>query len=255
VGCATLSIEPIMAPWIEYDQPTPFDLFSIEGRRDLDGDLTALKYRQKWVEGRRYPIIHFLSEVEREITTGRGDVDEPHIHIFGNLELPYQRTRDETYQHVIPFAQDRGLILSKEHDQKLRIANPHTRRSYLLTFDNDARHLSNVELFPEYAMELMPGEIRAVLPPIRSQESKGLDAIAPVKYFTPDSSWTWYATEFDGDDYLFGLVSGYEVEYGYFTLSELEEVRGGLNLPIERDLYYEPKPLRELEEYERKLKR
>jgi hypothetical protein len=244
-----------MPPWIEHDQPTPFDRFSIEGRRDLGGDGLALKYHQVWVEGKKYPIIHFPSDVEREITIGRGNPEEPHIHIFGNLELPYQHSRDEAYDHVIPFAQEQGLILSKEHDKRLRIANPHTGRSTLLTFDNDARHLSNVELFPEFAMELMPGEIRAVLPPIRSQESKGLDAIAPVKFFTPDSNWTWYATEFDGEDIMFGLVSGFEVEFGIFSLSELDEVRGGLNQPIERDLYYEPKTLRELEDYERKLKR
>lgn len=137
----------------------------------------------------------------------------------------------------------------------MRIANPETGRSYLLTFDNATHHLSNVELFPDYAMDLMPAEIRAVLPPIRGQEAKGFDAIAPVKYFTPDASWTWYATEFDGDDLLFGLASGYEVEYGYFALSELETVRGRLGLPIERDLYYEPQTLGQIEDYERQLKR
>jgi hypothetical protein len=50
-------------------------------------------------------------------------------------------------------------------------------------------------------------------------------------------------------------VSGYEVELGYFTLSELEEVRGGLNLPIERDLHYTPKTLQDIQDYERQLKR
>ncbi|MBZ0304417.1 MAG: DUF2958 domain-containing protein, partial [Anaerolineae bacterium] len=75
-----------------------------------------------------------------------------------------------------------------------------------------------------------------------------------VKYHTPDSDWTWYVTEFDGNDYMFGLVSGYEIELGYFSLSELESVRGGLGLPIERDLYYEPKTLQEIQAYERKIK-
>jgi hypothetical protein len=47
---------------------------------------------------------------------------------------------------------------------------------------------------------------------------------------------------------LFGLVSGFEVELGFFTLSELKEQRGSLGLPIERDLHFEPKTLRELKE-------
>ena len=45
---------------------------------------------------------------------------------------------------------------------------------------------------------------------------------------------------------FFGLVFGHEREYGYFLLSELEEVRGPLGLPIERDLYFKPKPLAEI---------
>jgi len=66
---------------------------------------------------------------------------------------------------------------------------------------------------------------------------------------SPAAYPTWYASEFDGEDILFGLVSGFEVELGYFSLSELESVRGPLDLPIERDLYFEPKTLRDLREY------
>jgi len=57
---------------------------------------------------------------------------------------------------------------------------------------------------------------REKLPQLYSGEEKGLDAIAQVKFFTPDSNWTWYASEFDGEDIFFGLVSGFEVELGYF---------------------------------------
>ena len=84
------------------------------------------------------------------------------------------------------------------------------------------------------------------LPPLYSGEEKGLEAIAQVKFFTPDSNWTWYASEFDGEDIFFGLVSGFEVELGYFSLKELQEARGPLGLPIERDLHFEPKTLQEL---------
>ena len=90
-------------------------------------------------------------------------------------------------------------------------------------------------------MNLLTEEIRERLPPLYSQE--GSKAIVHVKYFTPDSSWTWYVTEFDGEDTFFGLVDGLEKELGYFSLSELQSVRGPLGLPIERDLYWTPKPL------------
>ena len=39
---------------------------------------------------------------------------------------------------------------------------------------------------------------REKLPELNSNEEKGLDALAQVKFFTPDSNWTWYASEFDG---------------------------------------------------------
>jgi len=35
---------------------------------------------------------------------------------------------------------------------------------------------------------------------------------------------------------------------GYFSLSELQSVKGPLGLPIERDLHFEPRSLRELRE-------
>ena len=96
--------------------------------------------------------------------------------------------------------------------------------------------------------ELLPQAIREKLPPLYANEELGLDALAQVKYFTPDSNWTWYASEFDGEDIFFGLVSGFEVELGYFALSELEEARGPMGLPIERDWHFEPKTLKELRE-------
>ena len=48
------------------------------------------------------------------------------------------------------------------------------------------------------------------------------------------------------------LVIGFEIELGYFSLKEMQEARGPLGLQIKRDLYYEPKSLKELMEWHRK---
>ena len=46
-------------------------------------------------------------------------------------------------------------------------------------------------------------------------------AIVVAKFFTPDSTWVWYATEYDPETRdFFGLVKGFEIELGYFSLSE-----------------------------------
>ena len=93
-------------------------------------------------------------------------------------------------------------------------------------------------------MKLLTKELRGKLPPLYSTE-KDKDPPAVVKFFTPDSNWTWYATEFDGEDRFFGLVDGFDKELGYFSLSELASARGPLGLPIERDRWFSPKPLSE----------
>ena len=94
-------------------------------------------------------------------------------------------------------------------------------------------------------MQLMTQELRKKLPPLCSQEKLGPEAVAHVKYFTPDSQWTWLVTEYDQEDTMFGLVQGLDTELGYFSLSKLQSARGPLGLAIERDLHWAPKPLRE----------
>jgi hypothetical protein len=97
----------------------------------------------------------------------------------------------------------------------------------------------------ELGVGLLPAEIAATLPPLYSQESQGEEAIARVKFFTPWTSWTWYASEYDPEDRLFfGIVVGHEREFGYFALDELQAIRGPGGLRIERDLYWSPKPLK-----------
>ncbi len=77
----------------------------------------------------------------------------------------------------------------------------------------------------------------------RDQEEKPEPDFWPVvKLFTPDAGCTWLLTELDPDDpdIAFGLCDlglGHP-ELGSVSLSELEAVRGRLNLPVERDLYF-----------------
>ena len=95
-------------------------------------------------------------------------------------------------------------------------------------------------------MKLITEKIKKILPKLYEQDGKGYGAIAYVKFFTPDSNWTWYVTEFDGTDLFFGLVCGFERELGYFSLSELQNVKGPLGLKIERDLYFKPTKIKNL---------
>lgn len=84
--------------------------------------------------------------------------------------------------------------------------------------------------------------------PLYSQDGKGYEATAIAKFFLPCGAWTWYITEAEkqGDDWLFfGLViNGHgEKELGYFTLSQLEEIRVWGCIKVERDRRFEATPL------------
>jgi Protein of unknown function (DUF2958) len=99
--------------------------------------------------------------------------------------------------------------------------------------------------------KMLTGADVKALPPLGSQDGKGDQAIAPVKYFCPFGRMTLYVTEFDGEDTLFGyMVSplGPDCdEWGYSSLAELAEMTifGGVPA-IERDCYFEPKSVAEL---------
>lgn len=76
-----------------------------------------------------------------------------------------------------------------------------------------------------------------------SEEQDRFDPFPVVKLFTPDASATWLLTEAypEGSDIgLYGLCDpGFGCpELGYLMLSEIEDVRGKLGLPVERDLYF-----------------
>ncbi|WP_336784100.1 DUF2958 domain-containing protein [Paenibacillus illinoisensis] len=99
-------------------------------------------------------------------------------------------------------------------------------------------------------MKLVTKAMEAKMPKLYStenipQEEKQIFA----KFFMPDGNFTWYAIEGqkeeNGDITFFGLVdSVHDRELGYFTLSQLQQARGALRLPVERDLHFDNKNIR-----------
>ena len=84
-------------------------------------------------------------------------------------------------------------------------------------------------------------------------QGEHLDPLPVVKLFTPDAHATWLFTRLDptDGDTAFGLcdVGLGMPELGTVRLSDLEGIRGPLNLPVERDLHFTPR--RTLSEYVR----
>lgn len=75
-----------------------------------------------------------------------------------------------------------------------------------------------------------------------------MEQMVVAKFFDPQGSWTWYLMNQDPDDpnYLYGIVDGFEVEVGSFSLSELQSYKGRFGIGIERDLYFTPMPAKDI---------
>ncbi len=97
-------------------------------------------------------------------------------------------------------------------------------------------------------MRLLTPEIQSSLPGLYTTERSPLpDRIAHAKLFAPWTNWTWYLLEYDPEDRLcFGYVIGHEREFGVFSLSELEALKGPGGLRIERDLHFRTRPLAQI---------
>lgn len=96
-------------------------------------------------------------------------------------------------------------------------------------------------------MKLMTKALEKLLEknPLYSHEDDAMEDVKVLaKFFCGPA--TWYVTEgsFEYDDYVFfGLVHimDNEPELGYFSLSEIEDLKvGPFGLTAERDMYFEP---------------
>lgn len=95
-------------------------------------------------------------------------------------------------------------------------------------------------------MKLLTKDLLKIFKKIGSQDWINEDPIVICKFFNPTWAWTWYATEFNENEWIFyGYVSIFWDncdEWWYFTLSELESFKWRFWLGIERDLFFSPTP-------------
>ena len=97
---------------------------------------------------------------------------------------------------------------------------------------------------------LMTKELGDAIPALYANEhvSDFDDVLAPAKLFSPYTGWRWFITEWNPETgTCFGLVEGFEMEIGYFDLTELAEATVLGSVPaVERDLYWQPKTIGEI---------
>lgn len=98
-------------------------------------------------------------------------------------------------------------------------------------------------------MKLLTKEILKKLPALYATENVSeADKLVMLKLFTPWGGFTWYIAEYNPETGLMFAYAtgGYESEWGYISLPELEAIKGPAGLRIERDRWFEPTKFSEL---------
>jgi len=102
-------------------------------------------------------------------------------------------------------------------------------------------------------MKLITSELARKIPSLEKSADKTIDQQhVYVKLFNPCGSQTWYIVAYDkATKEAFGFVDlgdSENAELGYISISELENLRLPMGLKIERDLWFEKMPLKEVME-------
>lgn len=95
-------------------------------------------------------------------------------------------------------------------------------------------------------MSLLSDELIETLPKLYDTEEQK-DPIVKLRFHLPYSQWVWFLIEYDkGSRIVYGYVCGFEHELGYFSIDELEQVKGLHGTKVLLDKNFKPKKLSEL---------
>lgn len=86
-------------------------------------------------------------------------------------------------------------------------------------------------------MELMPKDLQIGLPRLYDTEDTLTDEmVIRIRYYDVNSSWEWLLIEYEPESKTaFGYVKGFENEWGYFSLEEMQSIPS-----IVRDENFQP---------------
>lgn len=99
-------------------------------------------------------------------------------------------------------------------------------------------------------MKLLTKTLEKRIPGLYETEGVPIkEKLVLAKLFHPAATWSWYVIEYDGKDTCWGLVDGDELEFGYFSLSELSRPAGYMQITVERDRWFRPTQIQDLPVY------
>ena len=95
-------------------------------------------------------------------------------------------------------------------------------------------------------MKLMTKEIKEKAQK-QFDDGSDMEQMVVAKYFDAMGDWKWFLMNMDKDeDYCWGIVKGFAVEMGSFSMKELQDIKLPFGLGIERDVLFSSTPASEL---------
>lgn len=98
-------------------------------------------------------------------------------------------------------------------------------------------------------MPLLDGDLMRSLPGFN--QSNKSDPIVHARFFLPNGGLTWWVIEgqIEGTNYSFyGVVDAAEIKLDYFTLDDLEKLRGPSRSEVTRDNDFKPTLISQIDE-------
>ena len=93
-------------------------------------------------------------------------------------------------------------------------------------------------------MELITEDMKGQIPRLEMAPDS-LDPMVGVLFHMPMLDWAWYVLEFDGKDEVFALEERERAKWGFFSLEELQKLRGPFGVRVQRAQQYRPMRLSE----------
>ena len=191
--------------WKEKTTSFSFEEQPIEGLFMLDGDMLAREVKRDWTQGQKYPRIAFPSNLKFDLWEGR---DSPIVHLFGELDLPIQHTRDEAFEQAFDIGEQCGYMVAPMGEDRLQLISYEDH--LLVTYDNEKRMMVDVEAVKQF---FALGQVLATPGALETLEEAGKD---PQEFLMRHQSGDWGdLSEEDKQENELSVKEGYRILSAY----------------------------------------
>ena len=131
--------------WVEKEHVSPLDDLPVQGLFYLIGDVVAQQIGHDRKAGHKLRMIDFPSGKQCELWPSHSQELGGMVHIVGELDLPFQHTRDQAAIWVDLMAEEGNNYPSQiVGSNSLMVFDPGTEESFLIVYDPEAGQMQDV---------------------------------------------------------------------------------------------------------------